>query len=202
MLAFSLFLKPGFSYQHLTLIQEIEPRGGRRVRCRCKCGNVWEGFLDNWRRGRTVSCGCVHKATITKHGQYKTPEYKRWLSIRQRCNNPHSPEYKNYGGRGIKVCRRWNSFENFLADMGTAPFPNAEIERKNNNRNYSPSNCRWATHTENNRNTRKSKVWIIDGVEYESMRHAAQLLGVSRWTIDRWCNGGRKGCSSRKKYAA
>jgi hypothetical protein len=91
----------------------------------------------------------------------RTKAYRTWAHILGRCNNPTDRDYKNYGGRGISVCQRWHSFENFLADMGE-PSPHLTIERIDNNKGYYKSNCLWATHAEQHRNTRRTI--IIDGL--------------------------------------
>src|SRR5215467_8883535 len=87
------------------------------------------------------------------HGLSDRPEYKAWSSMRQRCQNPNNPGYKDYGGRGIKVCERWQKFENFYADMGPRP-DNHSLERINNDGDYEPSNCRWASNLEQQKNKR------------------------------------------------
>jgi len=117
------------------------------------------------------------------------PVYKVWANMKIRCNNPNCKDYKYYGARGITVCDQWvNSFENFYEDMGEPP-KGLTIERINSNLGYSFENCRWDTRLQQSRNARTSKFWFIDGVRYESMRHAALVLGVGATTIRYWCNG-------------
>ena len=87
----------------------------------------------------------------------RAPEYRAWQSMRKRCSNEKDKGFKNYGGRGIRVCERWNIFENFLADMGHKPSSAYSLERKNNDGNYDPSNCCWATRAEQNSNKRHGR---------------------------------------------
>lgn len=123
--------------------------------CVCDCGTekVIEG--SNLKRANTKSCGCVRYDKVTKHGRSKSLEYKTWVSMIRRCTKENEKDYPRYGGRGIKVCDSWlNSFENFYADMGERPSLNHSIDRFNVNGNYEPSNCRWATSSQQERNKR------------------------------------------------
>ena len=93
-----------------------------------------------------------------KHGMDGTPTYRCWINMRERCNNPNHHAYASYGGRGITVCERWaTSFENFLADMGVMP-AGLTLDRIENNGNYEPGNCKWATRAEQQRNRRVTKL--------------------------------------------
>lgn len=139
--------------------------------CICDCGKIVLKSIGNLRSGATKSCGCMIRILISKHktrhgfakdGQ-RSKVYRTWAQMRNRCSNPNNPSFKNYGGRGIRVCERWNSFENFRDDMGI-PEPHQSIERINNNLDYSPDNCRWATMADQMRNTRANRVFTINGI--------------------------------------
>lgn len=138
---------------------------GRRLKwvCACDCGGESYPTGSALRAGKILSCGCLRNerllAALVKHGEAlgrkrPSPEYSTWISMRNRCNNPKNHAYSYYGGRGISVCERWNDYANFIADMGPRPSPTHSIDRENNDGNYEPSNCRWATKTEQAANQR------------------------------------------------
>lgn len=130
-------------------------------RCKCDCGKAVDVIGKQLRRGQTQSCGCLlldrSREANTKHGQKGTRLYRIWGGMLNRIRNPRCKDYFRYGGRGIAVCKRWeSSFENFLADMGQPPTSTHSIDRINNDGNYEPGNCRWATPKEQIANRRRN----------------------------------------------
>lgn len=117
-----------------------------------------------------------------KHGLVNSPEYKTWAMMLVRCRNKNNHAYPRYGGRGIKVCKRWESFENFYADVGAKPSPKHSLDRIDNNGNYEPSNCRWATMLEQGRNKRNNAMLTLNGVT-KCISEWADITGIKRRTI-------------------
>jgi hypothetical protein len=134
-------------------------RRDARWRCRCDCGTETVIRADRLRDGTTRSCGCLHRPHGEAHGRGVLPgtvEYRTWEDMITRCTNPRTKGWPHYGGRGITVCDRWRDrFAAFLADMGRRPSPAHSLDRfPNNDGNYEPGNCRWATWSEQMRNRR------------------------------------------------
>lgn len=150
--------------------------------CLCDCGVARPVSSNQLGQGKATQCmECFRRSNpqIT-HGLSHHPLYATWVGMKQRCSDPANPGYKNYGGRGIKVCKRWSdSFEAFLEDMGEKPSPNLSIDRINNDGDYEPENCRWATQKEQCRNTRWARLIPFNG-ETLTITEWADRLGITR----------------------
>ena len=131
--------------------------------CRCDCGNKTISNGSTLKDGRAKSCGCwkadVARKQETTHGLSRSPEYRIYAYMKQRCLNPNYSKYHLWGGKGVKICKRWiDSFENFYADMGRKPSPRHSLDRyPDSSGDYKPSNVRWATASQQNSNRRSYK---------------------------------------------
>lgn len=175
-----------------------DKHGRARWRCKCECGGEAVSEAYNLKSGNTASCGCVRHGKVSTlnrtHGQKGTPLYQRWKGMKQRTSDPNAKQFADYGGRGIKVCERWQSFENFAADMGPTFHDDLTLERIDVNGDYEPANCTWITKAEQARNRRNNHAVTWQG---RTMVLAAweEALGLNRrilgdrlrrgWSIER-----------------
>lgn len=161
--------------------------------CQCECGKFKIVRAGNLLNGGSSSCGHVSAAKArarlmgntltTKHGLSGSIEYNTWEHMKDRCYNENCEHYRHYGGRGISVCARWrDSFEDFLDDVGPRPNLHCTLDRINNNGNYEPGNCRWATKREQALNTRRAVNVLLNG-ELIPSEVAAVTLGLHRSTL-------------------
>lgn len=175
--------------------------------CVCDCGSEATVNGRDLKKGKSKSCGCLKiEQTVqrfTKHGcslvGHETREYKTWQNMKTRCTNTNNEKYKDYGARGISVCDKWiNDFNAFLLDMGKAP-PGYTIERIDNNGNYEPGNCKWATPTEQQHN-RRNNHWIefggkrmilIDWAKYLGIHYVTLIERISKHPIEKALTPGR-----------
>lgn len=174
----------GDTFGRLTIKNGIPIRKGthKHFEVVCVCGKEKVIAKGNLLSGRVKSCGCYGKevsSLINKsHGKRKDPIYAIWNMMRQRCNLPSNKYYAYYGGRGIKVCERWQKFENFYADMGDPPFRGASLERVDSNGDYSKENVVWANRTEQNNNKRNSVRYEFKG-EHLTLVQIADRIGMN-----------------------
>jgi hypothetical protein len=174
-------------FERLTVKEYL---GGREClwRCECACGKTVNIRGGSLRSKNTTSCGCARpgkvSASRTKHGHTKgacaSSEYRSWRQMIARCERKTCPDYHNYGGRGIKVCRRWREdFAAFFADMGPRPSKAHTIDRRENSGDYEPGNCHWTTRKEQNRNTRRNRLLTLDS-ETKTLIEWAEAIGLSQ----------------------
>jgi len=159
--------------------------------CRCECGNLTSVGSQDLREGHIKSCGCFKRDTPNRktHGASKTTTYNSFISMHQRCGSWGNCQDPDYISRGISVCERWREFAVFLADMGKKPSPEHSIDRIDNDGDYCPENCRWATRTEQARN-RRSNRFIAHNGETLCIADWADKLGISRRTLNTRLNRG------------
>lgn len=157
--------------------------------CRCRCSAKTElpVLASKLQSGHTQSCGCLHReicaSRLRTHGHAgkRSTTYNIWKNMVSRCTNPNHPAYMDYGGRGIKVCRRWRRFENFLKDMGERP-ERLTVERRRNDKGYCAKNCYWGTWREQARNRRSNHLLTWRG-EVRCLAEWADLVGIGEATI-------------------
>ena len=163
----------GQRFHFLTVLKEGERIGQNKkvatAICACDCGETKQISVYSLIQGVVKSCGCWRRhigvvngsKAMKTHGMNKTPEHNCYWAMKKRCYSKSHKSYSDYGGRGIKVCDRWlESFENFYADMGPRPTPKHSLDRIDVNGNYEPSNCRWASESEQC-NNRRSTVYVV-----------------------------------------
>lgn len=190
--------KIGQTYGQLTIVEFDRYKGKNPYWiCLCSCGNKKSIREYSLTGGTTKSCGCVVHKRSKESGKWglngkTSKEYGAWLEMKKRCFNEQCHAYKNYGGRGITVCEKWkNDFGMFLSDMGKCP-DGLSIDRIDNNGNYAPDNCRWASRKEQARNRRSNKYITFNG-ETKLMSDLADQYGVLRSTMSQALK--RRGCS-------
>lgn len=178
----------GKRFGRLLVIEESskDAHGAYMWSCRCDCGVTTSVRGSHLKSGVTRSCGCgareALQASLVTHGMTDTPLYQRWRSMINRVSLPANKHYRNYGGRGIKACNRWLSFENFAEDMGSTFVPDLELDRVDVNGDYSPGNCRWATRVEQQRNRRNNHL-VTFGRKTCTVQEWGELLEVKPNTI-------------------
>lgn len=181
----------GQIFGRLTVIKRVinDSGGNCRWLCKCECGNIKEIVGTVLRDRRSTSCGCLHKEVVSKtmstHKLTNTPLYRVYRSMKERCSNPHSEFYPIYGGRGITVCDDWRhyylSFYNWANENGYRK--GLSIERIDNNGNYCPENCKWATMKEQ-ANNKRNNVLITYNNKVMSVTEAARLSGINHSTLN------------------
>lgn len=186
----------GRRFGRLVALRVIRRHGERRMwECLCDCGATTITSPKRLACGETRSCGCLFRDTITLHGATHHPLYPTWNYMLTRCYNTKSEGYEHYGGRGIKICDRWlNNPHAFFEDMGPKPSPKHSIDRIDSEGDYEPSNCRWATSIEQNRNRSVCKKLTWNG-RTMGVPEWAEEIGIPRrrltarlrdgWTLER-----------------
>lgn len=173
----------GQVFGRLTVLdRDLFVNGKTRWLCSCECGKQVSVIGQLLRNGRTKSCGCLRSdraaETASKHGGYvgrkPTRTMRIWKNMIQRTCNPNCPMYARYGGAGIGVCKSWQTFEGFMADMGEVP-DGLTLERIDNSKGYEPNNCKWTTYAEQNRNKSSTKKLTLNGRTQVAADWAAEL---------------------------
>lgn len=190
----------GRRFGRLLVIERMQnnKHGKSQWRCRCDCGNEVVVVAGNLLSGNTTSCGCYRSELVAKknklstiHGESNTRIYQIWVNMRRRCNNPKCDAYPLYGGRGITVCDTWSkdfvAFQDWALSHGYQE--DLTIDRIDNNKGYSPENCRWATVKEQNNNRSSNVFCVIDGMR-KTLSQWAEYIGLPKHEIyERWRRG-------------
>lgn len=180
-------LSEGQRFNRWTFVRDVgSSPGGRNALFRCDCGRERVVQTNRVCNGYSASCGsCVRSAAATKHGHCKdgksSREYETWRAMLKRCLEPTHPAFQHYGARGIGVCKRWLSFDKFIQDMGSKP-RGMTLERKNNARGYSPSNCVWASVGAQNRNRRGNTLLTFRGRTL-TLVEWSEIVGIKDCTL-------------------
>lgn len=174
----------GQQYGRLTVLYPVkDPERGKMWMCLCVCGKTKLVLRGNLIKGLTKSCGCTQYRRASRQSRLHKKEYTVWQGMIWRCDSKSMERYPRYGGRGILVCDQWRyDFDRFLKDMGPRPSDEHTIERRDNDKGYSPGNCRWATRTENTNNRSVTRMVVIDGKRMP-LADACRMLGLKRWTV-------------------
>ncbi len=174
-------VEPGSQFGQWTVLRHSGEESGRGKFywvCRCSCGNELRVFKYDLLGGKSTKC----RECFSTHGMTGRPGYNSWMGIKGRCLNPNNKDYKNYGGRGIRVCDRWMDFENFWEDMGSSHRSGLQIERENNHGDYEPGNCRWETPKNQSNNKRNNKMLSAFG-KTQTLSRWADEFSMSRSTL-------------------
>lgn len=177
-------VRPEMRFGRWTVIRQgpAAKAGHPQWECQCVCGTVRDVRQSEIVSGRSQSCGCLaselSSQRLTAHGMYGTPEYQSWSAMKKRCQNPNDQAYHHYGGRGISVCDKWQTFEGFYEDMGNRPTSDHSLDRVDNDGDYDPSNVRWATTQEQSWNRRTCTMIAFAGMS-RSVSEWCHLLGVN-----------------------
>lgn len=163
----------------LTVVRTYRDGGITWVDCICECGGKKTTRPSSFKSAKNMSCGCLNMAS----GLVMSPTYHTWAGMKARCSNSNHRGYKDYGGRGISVCERWQTFSNFYEDMGEKP-DGMEIDRKDNDKDYEPFNCRWVSRYDNIRNRSVTR-WLTYKGETLTLSEWARKVGLKRKTLDR-----------------
>lgn len=182
----------GHRFGRLTVVERAENIGKKTAwLCKCDCGNSKIVSGSSLHSGDVQSCGCLWRDTVPehnkevnlRHGESHSKIHKTWRNMRYRCNNPNCMSYKNYGGRGITICKEWDSYESFRDwALANGYSEGLSIDRIDVNGNYEPSNCRWVSTKTQNNNTRKNHYLTYNGVTH-TIQEWSDITGINWTTI-------------------